>query len=543
MTRDAADVGRGLAAAREARPIPAGQRIHVIGAAGAGASAAALLAAAAGAEVTACDPGAPTPYTEALEEIAIEVVPEHSASHVLGRDGTATVDRVGVTKALTSIAPDHPELAAARQAGIAPEAWQQVIADAAATQGGRLIGIAGTHGKSTSAGWLVHLLVGAGKDPGAFVGALLPAELTGGTSATGRWGSGDAFVVEADEYAGNFDAYRPEVAVILNADWDHPDVFADEAAVLDAFEGWLRAPGSERRTCVINVGDAGGARLAERLSGWAGRIVRVSLDRAENAPAYDADGVADEGAAAADVVGHAGPQGRLAIDGLHALDGTGGHDAAGGLGAAGGGLAAAGRLETTLGLSGRHNAANALSVAAAASLLGVEREAIAQGLRTFRGVGRRLELKGEPLGVTIYDDYGHHPTAIAASIAALRERHPGRRLIAVYEPLTFHRTAAMLEEFAEVMAAADAAFVADIWAGRDPDTTVTSAIVLADRINARGRAPALPTGSVEATADSLVALVRRGDVVLIMGGGRSYVIADRLLEGLTALADAAVRVD
>ena len=116
--------------------------------------------------------------------------------------------RLAVTKALTAIDPGNAELAAARAAGIPLEAWQQVVADAAA--GRRLVGIAGTHGKSTSAGWLVHVLASAGLDPGAFVGALLPAALTGfGVPATARRGAGDAFVVEADEYAGNFDAYRP----------------------------------------------------------------------------------------------------------------------------------------------------------------------------------------------------------------------------------------------------------------------------------------------------------------------------------------------
>jgi UDP-N-acetylmuramate--alanine ligase len=409
-----------------------------------------------------------------------------------------------VTKALTSIAPDHPELEAARASGVPLEAWQQIIADAAVSHGGRLVAIAGTHGKSTSSGWLLHVLAEAGRDPAGFVGALLPAALTGGIPATARWGGGDEFVVEADEYAGNFDPYRADLAIVLNAEWDHPDVFADEAAVLDAFEGWLTVPGADRRTVVINVGDAGAARLAERVEGRVSRVLRVRLD---------AEG---DSSGAGDIVGRRSPDDSLLITGLESAP----HAA----------------IEAHLGLRGRHNAANALCVAAAASVLGVPGEAIARGLSTFRGVGRRLELKGEPLGVAIYDDYGHHPTAIAASIAALRERHPGRRLLAVYEPLTFHRTAAMLEQFADVMAGADEAFVADIWAGRDPDTTIASPVALADAINRHGRAHAAPTGSVEATADSLIATVREGDVVLVMGGGRSYVIAERLLEGLSTLA-------
>jgi UDP-N-acetylmuramate--alanine ligase len=135
--------------------------------------------------------------------------------------------------------------------------------------------------------------------------------------------------------------------------------------------------------------------------------------------------------------------------------------------------------------------------------------------------------------VVVYDDYGHHPTAIRETLAAVRQREPGRRVWAVYEPLTYHRTAAMLGAFADVLATADAVAIADIWAGRDPDTTITSASVLAAAVRARshGRTSEAP-GSVEATAAWLATRVREGDAVLVMGGGRSYRIGELLLERL-----------
>ena len=114
-------------------------------------------------------------------------------------------------------------------------------------------------------------------------------------------------------------------------------------------------------------------------------------------------------------------------------------------------------------------------------------------MASFAGVGRRLERKGEVRGVVVYDDYGHHPTAIRETLAAVRQREPGRRVWAVYEPLTYHRTAALLDAFAEVLAAADAVAIADIWAGRDPDTTIASAAGLAEAV-ARGR-PASPSAA------------------------------------------------
>jgi UDP-N-acetylmuramate--alanine ligase len=247
-------------------------------------------------------------------------------------------------------------------------------------------------------------------------------------------------------------------------------------------------------TLVANVGDPGAARVVGRLGDWPGRVVRVALD-----------GVADiHGRLTAGEVG----RGRLVVEGL-----------------------SGGSLEAALALPGRHNAANALVVAAAADVLGVPGQKIAAGLASFPGVGRRLELKGEPRGVAVLDDYAHHPTAIAATIEAVRARYPGRRLWAVYEPLTYHRTAAMLDAFAGALAGADRAVVADIWAGRDPDTTIASAERLASAV--AERRPEIPVGapgSVEATADWLASEVRPGDAVLVMGGGRSNRIGERLLE-------------
>jgi UDP-N-acetylmuramate--alanine ligase len=515
VTSAADRVGAGLQPARPARPIRALERIHVVGAAGAGASAAALLAAHAGATVSGCDPGGPSPYTPALDALGIVVAPEHAASHVTG---SPRPDRLAVTKALTAIDPDQPELAAARDLGIPVGPWQQVVADAAV--GRTLVGVAGTHGKSTTSGWLVHLLVAAGADPSAFVGALLPTSITGGVPATARSGRGNAFVVEADEYAGNFDPYHPALAIVTSAEWDHPDVFADQAAVVATFEGWLRrAP--EGATLVANVGDPGVEALLGRLGDWSGSIVAYALvDQAPQRVGGYARAIAERFTTAAGpattllgrVVATDPASTTLEIHGLDLL---------------------AGPITTRLPTAGRHNAANALAAAGAASVLGLSPSAVGAHLATFEGIGRRLERKGAAGGVVVYDDYGHHPTAIRETLAAVRQREPGRRVWAVYEPLTFHRTAAMLGQFAEVLSSADAVAIADVWAGRDPDTTIASAAALAEAIAARQPGlMVLAPGSVEATADRLATEVRPGDVVLVMGGGASYRIGERLLERL-----------
>ena len=394
-----------------------------------------MLAQRAGALVSGCDAGGPSPYTAALHEAGIELAWQHSAGHVAGPEATRP-QRLAVSKALTAVAPDHPELAAARDLGTPLEPWQQLVADAAATAGRSLIAVAGTHGKSTTSGWLVDLLVRAGRDPSAFVGALLPPDVTGAAPSTARWGSGDEFVVEADEYAGNFDPYRPGYGALLNAEWDHPDVFADEAAVLDAFAAWLaRAPDA---TVVANLADPGVAQVLARASRRRGQGGRQH-------PRY------------------CPPATRWALPDAPTRD-------------------------------------NARVVIAAGRVLGVDRASHPREPRRVTRVSAagwrsRAKSAGSPCSTT---------TAITRRPSRARSRrcasgYPGRRVWAVYEPLTFHRTAAMLERFADVLATADEVAIADIWAGRDPDTTVTSAAALATAVTQRHGPPAAAPGSVEQT--------------------------------------------
>ena len=503
MTRTAAEISRGLAPARPAHPITPGTRIHVIGVGGTASAGAAIHAAAVDAKVSACDPSVGL-FEPALRAAGVRLASSNDVAHVVGPDGQHVVDRLAVTKAITSLPAEHPEMAAAMRAGIAPEQVQQVIADAAATGARRLIAVAGTHGKSTTAGWLLHLLVSAGADPSGFVGAPLPPSLGGPNPSVARVGRGRDFVVEADEYAGNFDPFRPAVGCLVSVEWDHPDVFIDEGAVVDAYVSWIRRfeGAGERPVLVVNVGDRGVRRVVDGLRGWEGRLLPVGLVQADTIWPVDSAGGLAARVLAEDVDGE-----ELEILGL-------------------GPRSARVRIR----LAGRHMAADGLVAAGGALAAGIAPDAIVAGLASFGGVGRRLEVKGDVGGVVVLDDYAHHPTAIRATFAAARQRYPRRRLWAVYEPLTYHRTAAMLDAFAEVLAEADRAAVVDIWAIRDPDTSITSAVELAAATTARASFEALATGSPEETGDRLAELVQPGDVVLVMGGGRSTVAAERLVE-------------
>ena len=271
MTSSAERVGAGLAPARDARPIRAGERIPRRRRGRGRASAAAILAASAGASVTACDPGAPSPYTPALEALGIAIASEHAAAHVTT---PPSPDRLAVTKALTAIDPDH---AGARGGALARDPGRAVAAGRRRCGRGPHAGRGRRHARQEHDGRLAGPRArAAGLDPAAFVGALLPSGLTGGPPATARWGRGAPFVVEADEYAGNFDPYRPDIAIVTSAEWDHPDVFADEAAVGDALEAWLRrAP--DGATLVANVGEPGVEAVVARLADWPGSVLAYAL--------------------------------------------------------------------------------------------------------------------------------------------------------------------------------------------------------------------------------------------------------------------------
>jgi UDP-N-acetylmuramate--alanine ligase len=308
-------------------------------------------------------------------------------------------------------------------------------------------------------------------------------------------------------------------------DWDHPDVFPDRAAVVAAFARWIGAghrSAAAAPVLIADVGDPGAEALVRQLAPtWPGAlivtaVVEVPRQRVAGYATGLAETYATPGGPAAALIGRIAettPAGSsVELSGRAVMDEP---------------------VSVQIGLAGRHNVANALGVVAAARAAGLAAGAIAGGLASFGGVGRRLERKGEARGVVVYDDYGHHPTAIRATLAAVRQREPGRRVWAVYEPLTFHRTAALLDGFAAALAEADAVAVADIWAGRDRDTTIASAEGLARAVAARR--PELEVGapgSVEATAAWLADRVRPGDAVLVMGGGRSYRIGESLLERL-----------
>jgi UDP-N-acetylmuramate--alanine ligase len=460
-----------------------GERIHVIGIAGSGAAGAALLLRHAGAIVDGCDVDAPSPYTAPLDEAGIRWLNGHDRAHLAG------IDRVAITPALRAV-PDHVELAAADGQGIPVVTWQSLLGELMSAPGRLPLAVTGTHGKSTTTALLGHLLVAAGMDPSVEVGAFI-----GAWGASVRTGSGAPFLVEADEFGDNFLNYRPAGAIVTNVEMDHPDYFADANAVMASFERFVRGmtahPTLDGRLLVISAADPGARELTARLGGWDGRIVRY------------------------------GPGGDLAAGDV-TFDPSGSN------------FTLFGRRWRTP-LAGAHNVDNATAALVMANEVGADLDLLAEGLRSFTGAGRRMELIADTAAVTIYDDYGHHPTEVRAALAAARQRvGPDRRLWAVFEPHMYSRTALLMDAFSTAFTDANEVVIAEIFASRDtPEArAATSAEALADAIERASGTPAIAVGDVDATTDYVADHLATGDAVLVMGAGKSYRIARGLAERL-----------
>lgn len=513
MTRPISEITAGLEPSRGGTPLRPGSRLHIIGVGGTAALAAALHAKALGVSVSGYDQALAGESAAILRNAGIPIGSSASPEVLKVCAALNSESVVAISKAITSTQPDHPEVLLAREAGAHAVSVQQVIADAAATRGGLLIGVAGTHGKTTSTGWVLDALMRSGIDLSAFVGGPLRKELGTPTGAPVRIGSSPGFVVEADEYGGNFDVYNANRALILNVDWDHPDIFADRQAAVATFAQWAAYP-SKSGVVFINGGDQGGAELAALLATVGG----------DNCYTFSTSSSA--GAEVVDLAAEVTPRG----EGTFAIAITHLSDRAG--------MAAPALRELLhrplpIGLLGAHNASNALGVAALAASAGGSADGIARSLATFGGVGRRMEVRYDHGSITVLDDYGHHPTAIDATMETVRQRYPGRTLVLAIEPLTYHRTAALLEGLAKSCSSADRVVVADIFAVRDLDTTSVSSADLAERIAAMGT-PATAPGTVRDTAAALLPTITPGTVVLVMGGGRSTEIAAALARGLSS---------
>ncbi len=447
------------------------RRVHFVGIGGAGMSGIAEVLHNLGYAVSGSDKGE-SATTRRLADLGIQIHKGHNATNVADAD---------VLVVSSAIAAGNPELAAAHERRIPVVPRAEMLGELMRFRRG--IAVAGTHGKTTTTSLVASVLAEAGLDPTFVIGGQLIA-----AGANARLGSGEFLVAEADESDGSFLLLNPVIAVVTNIDADHLENYGgDFERVKKAFADFLhRLP--FYGVAVLCVDDANVAELARDT---VRRTLTYAIDAASMDTVADvrASGVRQEGA-------------RMRFD-LH--------------------LPGMAVLPVTLNAPGAHNVRNALAACAVGWQLGVAPEAIARALEKFQGVGRRFQDRGEILidggKVLLVDDYGHHPRELAAVFAAARGGWTQRRLVVAFQPHRYTRTRDLLDDFAAVLAEADVLVLTDVYPAGEAPIAGADGRALARAVRARGKTDPVFVEHPRELRNALPALLRDGDLLLMMGAG------------------------
>jgi len=446
--------------------------VHFVGIAGAGMSALALIALRRGVAVTGSDrapEGAPDLVTL-------------GARVLVGQD-PARVEGARAVVASAAIAPDHPELVRAGELGIPIVSRKRALADLVAP--GLTVAIAGTHGKTTTTAMTTEALAAGGLDPTGLAGGRV-----GAWGGNARPGSDALFVVEADEYDQAFLELDPTIAVVTNLEPEHLECYGGSAEQL---EGAFGEFAGRAETAIIGCVDEASDRVAGRVASRETRVVRFG----GNSSDFSLRTVT------------ANRTGSVAV-----------------LGMPGGGEAVL-RLK----VPGLHNILNAMAALAVVAALDADVPLALEALAQFTGVGRRFEHRGEARGILVVDDYAHHATEVRATLSAAHQAFPGRRIVAVFQPHLYSRTAAQHDALGEALATAGLAIIAEVYGAREaPIPGVTGALVY-DAVLKRGT-PAEFAGDRDTLLETVVRSVHSGDVVLTLGAGDITTLGPDLLSRL-----------
>jgi len=451
--------------------------VHFVGVGGAGMSALAEALLRGGAAVSGCD-NAPGEVTEHLTSLGATIQRGHDPAHV---HGAAAVVRTAAVPA------DHPEIAAAHAQGI--PVLRRAEALGALVNRATLLAVAGTHGKTTTTAMTTAILVEAGLDPTAFVGG----KVTGWGSGL-RAGGDRLYVAEADEYDRAFLTLRPNAAAVTSLEADHMEIYGSVEVLHDGFRSFLsHVPGNGLVAACVD--DAGVRAL---LAGGVEAPI-VAYGTAENATLR---------------VVELEPAGRTTRFRL-LEDGTD-------LGA------------FEVGCPGRHNVLNAVAALALARWAGADLEAARRALTHFQGVGRRFQELGTAAGVTLVDDYAHHPTEVRATLGAARAAYPDRRLVAAFQPHLYTRTRDHHQDFGTALALADVIFVADVFPAREAPIEGVDGALVAHAVEAGGAERVRYTPTLAQLENALFAELRPEDVCVLMGAGNIDQASRRLLARLSS---------
>ena len=452
------------------------QRVHFVGIGGIGMSGLAEFLHHQGHSVSGSDLKESV-TTRRLAGLGIAVFAGHSTEH-LGDARTVV--------ASSAIGADNPEIQEARNRGIPVVPRGQMLADI--MQGRDGIAVAGSHGKTTTTSLIDHVLQAAGLEPTSIIGGRLIG--AGPEQAGTRMGSSPLLVAEADESDGSFLLLRPRIAVVTNIDPEHLDHYGDFSGLEDAFTEFVN-----------NLPTSGLAVLCLDHPGVRGILPRLGRRTLTYGFSPEADLVAQD-------LGGADPGVRFGVLGKGGLTG-----------------------EVHLPMPGDHNVLNALASIATALELGVPFEEVARSLADFRGVERRYQTLGSEAGVTVVDDYAHHPAELRATLAAARSVHAGR-IVSIFQPHRYTRTRDCMEEFAAAFDESDVVILSEIFPAGDAPIPGVSSEVLARKVATHGHGDVRFMGGLEVIEKELPRDLRAGDLVLTLGAGDISKLGPRLLERL-----------
>lgn len=431
--------------------------------------------------------------TKKLEQSGAKIYYGHHADHI--QPGT---DVVVYTAAIHK---DNPEYQAALAKGIPVLSRAELLGQLMKNYS-QSVAVAGTHGKTTTTSMLAHILLAAKADPTISVGGILP-EIGGNI----RVGHSSCFVTEACEYTNSFLHFYPKYSVILNIEEDHMDFFKDLDDIRRSFRRFAENTAADG-TLVVNHEIKG---LEPLLDGLSCNKVTYGFDSTSNF--YPEQVTYQESGFAQFAIMHAAQKLVHSEDGANAKFLTWKETEK--------------ICDVSLRVPGRHNISNALAAAAVAYTMGIPADAIAKGLHAFCGTDRRFQVKGTRNGATIIDDYAHHPTEITATLSTA-EHYPHSRLICVFQPHTYSRTKAFLDDFAKALSAADIVVLADIYAARETDTLGISSADLLERLQKRG-CECYYFPSFEEIEKFLLKKIMNGDLLITMGAGDVLKIGENLL--------------
>jgi len=456
--------------------------VHFIGIGGSGLSAIARLLLESGYTVSGSD-RALTPFADEVRKAGATVYVGHHARNLAGADWVVMSSAIGA---------DNPEVQAAKRAKIPVYKRADFLGELMSDKIG--IAIAGTHGKTTTTAMAAWTLSELKRDPSFIVGGVMK-----NLGVNARAGKGNLFVIEADEYDNMFLGLKPQIEVVTNLEHDHPDFFPTFEAMVASFEKFtdlLPADG----TLIACAEDAGAAALIQRVRKAGKNVIAYGMqnDRTIGSPSW---------VLARDVK----PNGRGGFDFVASsnLKSTG-----------------VDSVEVSLQVSGEHNVRNALAVLAVVDVLGLSRDKAAKAIGTFTGTSRRFELRGEVNGISVFDDYAHHPTEIRATLAGARARFPQGRIWAVWQPHTYSRTQALYLEFSRAFKDADEVIVTEVYAAREAKQDFTSAEIVSGMPHRSARF----IGALDQVTDYLLTNLQPGDVLIVLSAGDADQICTDLLK-------------